>query len=204
MIRALVSLTAATVGTAGILGLLVSMNIASEPPAPREKAPTQLALVEVPRPKSKPRPRPRPRPRPTPRTVTQTPVLAAVVGGLDLGLGGSAALDLGGDDGSTGELGAMTAEAVDSLPQPTRQVPADYPARARTQGITGHVVLLLDVDARGRLTDVRVASARPPGTFDSAAMASVRRWSFTPALYGGAPVAVDDVELRIDFDLDRR
>lgn len=206
--RVLAGLATSVLGTSAVLALLVVMNgFGADPPAPPPKAPTALEVVAPPPSRPKPRPRPQPRKTPPRRADLAPPTLAAAVGGLDLGLLGGAGLDLGagaasllGDDAVT----TMTADAVDSLPTPTRQSPATYPARARAKGLTGHVVLALDIDARGRLTDARVVSAEPPGEFDDAALQTVRRWAFAPATYQGRPVAVSDVELRVDFDLERR
>lgn len=195
-------------GTFAVLGMLLLMNgLGSEPPAPPAKRATRLAVAPAPKPPRKPRPRPRPKPQRAAPTTAPIPTLAAGLGGLDLGLFGAQGLDLGtGAADLLGErpLESMTAEAVDQLPTPTRQSPATYPTRARNQGITGYVVLSLAIDARGRLGNARVDRAVPAGVFDDAALQTVRKWAFAPATYQGQPVAVSDVELRIDFDLENR
>lgn len=208
VLRTGVGLASATAGTFGVLGLLLVMNgMDRSPPEPPAKKAIAMDVAPQPKPQRKPRPKPRPRPQPSQSRPAPIPTLAAGVGGLDLGLFGAGGLDLGGAAESLlgdGDLTTMTADSVDTLPTPTRQAPASYPPRARNQGITGHVVLALDIDASGRLTDARVDSAVPPGVFDEAALQTVRRWQFAPATYQGAPVAVSGVELRIDFDLEQR
>lgn len=208
MTRVLVGLFTSLAGTLGILALLLVMNgMSHEPPEPPAKKAVVMAAAPQPKAKAKPRPKPKPKPRVQKTSATPPPTLAAGVGGLDLGLFGAAGLDLGSGAESLvgdGALSTMTVDSVDTLPVPTKQVPADYPAAARKRGLSGHVVLLLEVDERGRLVDARVQSASPPGVFDEAALAAVRRWSFQPATYQGRPVGVPDVELRMDFDLERR
>ncbi|MCB9676891.1 MAG: energy transducer TonB [Alphaproteobacteria bacterium] len=206
LVRRIVGVLGAGLGTVGVFGLLLAMNAMDRsPPKPPEARVTQLAVAPQQKPKAKPRPKPQPRKTPPRKAPPKVPTLAAGVGGLDLGLGGGG-LDLG--DATSALLGdaspsLMTADAVDTLPVPTKQVGAAYPAKARSRGITGEVVLELDIDERGRLTDARVLSARPTGVFEDAALQTVRQWAFAPATYQGRAVAVSGVALPITFDLER-
>ena len=201
----IVGLLSAFTGTSGVFLLLLAMNgVDRSPPAPPPARVTSLTPVPRAEPQQRSRPKPPPKPQPK-RSTPPPPSLLATIGGLDLGLGGRG-LDLG--DSANALLGsaeptAMTADTVDTLPTPTRQVAAAYPSTARARGLSGTVVLALDLDSRGRLTDVRVVRADPAGVFDQAAIQTVRQWSFAPATYQGAPVAVSDVELPITFSLDR-
>ncbi len=206
-VRAMFGLLGSVLGTIGVLALLLAMNgVDRSPPKPPAKKALDIRVAPQPRPKSTPRPKPRPRKTPRRKAPPKVPTLAAGVGGLDLGLLGGSGLDMG--DAANSLLGdsqpdVMTADSVDSLPVPTKQVAASYPARARTKGITGEVVLLLSVDQRGRLIDVEVASAKPPGVFEDAALQSVRQWQFAPGTYQGRAVTVTEVPLPIVFDLER-
>ena len=94
----------------------------------------------------------------------------------------------------------MTTDAVDDPPRPQRTVAPTYPARARKKGTTGEVRLSLLVGVDGRVRDVRVLSADPPGVFDDAAIAAVKQWTYTPATYEGQPVATR-VTQPVVFDL---
>lgn len=88
---------------------------------------------------------------------------------------------------------------------PTRRAPlrriADaavvYPARARARGIEGWVDVAFTVDPTGRVTDARVLSAQPAGTFDEAALDAVGRWRYAPV------PAPQDANVRLRFQLDR-
>jgi TonB family protein len=79
---------------------------------------------------------------------------------------------------------------------------AIYPPQARAEGIEGYVVVRYDVDAEGRVHNVRVASAAPPDVFDEAAVQAVSRWRFTPAQQHGEPRPVANLESRLEFNLD--
>ncbi len=63
---------------------------------------------------------------------------------------------------------------------------AEYPP-----GVAGaaRVVLEVDIDTRGEVSAVRVATPAQPG-FDEAALAAARKLRFEPALQGGQPIAV--------------
>jgi TonB family protein len=63
---------------------------------------------------------------------------------------------------------------------------AEYPPGAAG---AARVVLEVDIDARGEVSAVRVATPAQPG-FDEAALAAARKLRFEPALQGGQPVAV--------------
>ncbi|UWX03758.1 energy transducer TonB [Pseudoxanthomonas sp. NC8] len=68
-------------------------------------------------------------------------------------------------------------------------MPPKYPVEAAQNGIAGEVILLVDIDADGRVTDVQVEKATPPGVFDANTIAAARQWRFEPALRDGRPVA---------------
>jgi protein TonB len=68
-----------------------------------------------------------------------------------------------------------------------------YPAEARRAGLAGKVVLLLTLDAAGRVKDARVLE-EPGAGLGEAAREGARAFRFEPARRGGAPV-----ETRIRF-----
>lgn len=53
-----------------------------------------------------------------------------------------------------------------------RMPPPSYPASAFENNQSGEVVLRVDVDAQGKVSDVRVLSATNPGVFDAASIAA--------------------------------
>ncbi len=208
MLRRLAGAITSLGGTAGVFGLVLTMNALDRgPPEPPEKA---AVAFDTPPPPDKPKAKKR-KPPPQKRTPPKappppTPMVATAVGGLDLGLFGGSAIDL--SDAAAGLVGdasdvVMSADAVDDLPVPVARSAPAYPAAARAKGVTGVVTLSIEVDARGGVADVRVLSASPPGTFDDAAVRAVRSWRFQPATYQGTPVAVR-VEQTLKFDLERK
>ncbi|SBV36692.1 TonB family protein [uncultured Stenotrophomonas sp.] len=87
------------------------------------------------------------------------------------------------------------------IPAVGRMPPPSYPREAYQNGITGKVVLVIDVAADGTPADVRVESAQPQGVFDAASVAAAKQWKFTPAMKDGKPVA-GAVRVPIWYDLD--
>ncbi|HET8818715.1 MAG TPA: TonB family protein [Xanthomonadaceae bacterium] len=79
--------------------------------------------------------------------------------------------------------------------------PPRYPAEAIAQGITGEVVLLIDIDAQGHPTAVAVERAEPAGVFEAEAAAAAWKWTFTPAVENGRPVA-SQVRVPVRFEAD--
>ncbi len=66
-------------------------------------------------------------------------------------------------------------------------VHAAYPAEAAAAGLDGVVVLKLDIDTSGHVTDVAVAESAGHG-FDAAASEAARQFEFEPASRDGVPV----------------
>jgi len=67
-------------------------------------------------------------------------------------------------------------------------VDADYPAEAEQQALEGNVVLVLDIDASGHVTNASVSQSAGHG-FDEAAVAAAKQFTFKPATRGGKPIA---------------
>jgi len=93
-------------------------------------------------------------------------------------------------------------EAVepDTTAVPRRRPSPTYPAEARRRGIEGYVVVRMRVGADGRVTDVVVVDADPPGVFDESARRAANSYLFSPARSGGRSVATT-LEQRIVFRL---
>lgn len=91
-------------------------------------------------------------------------------------------------------LSPLAADAGEAKPAPTlvapevqEQMPAIYPAEARTAGREARVVVLATIAKDGRVTAVELAeSAGEP--FDSAALAAARQWRFSPAQSAGQAI----------------
>ncbi len=102
--------------------------------------------------------------------------------------------------------GAARSEAASSA-KPSKLEPpelitfqeAAYPPEAVAERLTADVVLQLDIDAQGRVTDARVQAPVGHG-FDEAAREAALRFVFRPALRGGAPV-ISRILYRYSFTL---
>ncbi len=78
-------------------------------------------------------------------------------------------------------------EEVDEPPKIATLVKPTYPPLALKARIGGIVVLRVLVSEKGLPLDVQIARKAPAG-LDTAAVAAVRRWTFTPPRKGGVPV----------------
>jgi TonB family protein len=102
-------------------------------------------------------------------------------------------------DGTRG-LPAADAPGI-TKPQATHAERPIYPRSAYDARIEGTVSLEFVIEADGRLGDLRVVAAPHPD-FASAAVTCARAWRFTPAMQGGAPIAVV-ATMELAFDLQR-
>ncbi len=95
--------------------------------------------------------------------------------------------------------------AFDSAPQPLGpNAPPAYPEASRRARESGTVLLHLDLDADGRVTNHSIARSSGSARLDAAAAQAVARWRFAPATRAGQPVACS-IDLPIEFVLrDRR
>jgi TonB family protein len=75
------------------------------------------------------------------------------------------------------------------MPRQTKFVEAAYPEGAKAEGLQGDVVLVLDVDKAGKVTNATVRQALGHG-FDEAAQAAALGFEFEPATRDGKPIAV--------------
>jgi len=78
-------------------------------------------------------------------------------------------------------------------------VPADYPAEALAAKLTGQVILRLDLDVEGHVTQAVVDTPAGHG-FDEAAQAACMKFVFRPALRDGKPTPAR-ILYRYDFTL---
>jgi len=105
------------------------------------------------------------------------------------------------------------ADRPKSAPKPTATVPRDrspvplptnrkpeYPSRALRSGVEGSVSVLIEINARGVPTDVRVVSRRGERSrdLDRAVLNAARDWRFEPARRNGRAVP-GEVILPVDF-----
>lgn len=81
-------------------------------------------------------------------------------------------------------------DAVDEPPRPVGERARTYPAEALALQVEGYVRLRIRIDQQGRVQEVRVMDASPPGVFDASAVEDARRWRFVPARHQGQAVEV--------------
>jgi len=85
---------------------------------------------------------------------------------------------------------------------PLIRTTANYPSRALARGIEGFVELSFTVNRFGSVVDPVVINAVPEGMFERAALQSIGRWKYSPAMSNGEPVETYDVRQRIVFQID--
>ena len=113
------------------------------------------------------------------------PVSAPIPGAAAAGAGGSAAA-AGADP-----AGSLTTPAVAvSKPSPS------YPALAKQQRVAGTVVVIGQVDEKGRVAKATAVSG--PTLLRSAAEAAMLRWRFKPATRDGISIQ-SEVTVRFEF-----
>ena len=78
--------------------------------------------------------------------------------------------------------------------------PPKYPPAAARAGIQGTVILIIDVDASGNVTNVAVEKSSRNRDLDRAAMDAARKWRFNPGKSGAQSVA-GRVRVPVDFKM---
>ncbi len=91
------------------------------------------------------------------------------------------------------------AQVLTRAPELQQFVQAEYPPDAEAAGMTGSVLLEIDIGEAGEVLDARVIGPAGNG-FDEAAVAAVKQFVFSPAEIDEKPAAVT-IEYRYDFQL---
>jgi protein TonB len=92
---------------------------------------------------------------------------------------------------------------LDVQPRALREIVPDYPDEADRQRLTGKVRLQLKLEADGRISDIDVVSATPPGVFDESEIQAFREALFAPAQKNGRPVRAQ-VVIEVLYDWEGR
>ena len=79
--------------------------------------------------------------------------------------------------------------------------PAKFPRKALRLAKDGYVLIEFYIDTDGSVIDPYVLEGEPAGLFNRAAMKSIRKWIYEPSTYDGVPVQVNDVQVKINFNL---
>jgi len=72
--------------------------------------------------------------------------------------------------------------------------PPRYPALAHQRGWHGTVLLVVKIDASGRVTAVEIEKSSGYQLLDAAAAGAVRRWRYKPAVGRNGPVATEELQ----------
>jgi protein TonB len=90
----------------------------------------------------------------------------------------------------------------DTPPSPTLNPMPSYPAKFKSSGIQGVVVLDVQILKDGSVGDIKVIKSllSEPGGLDDAAETAVRKWLFKPAMKDSKPVE-SRVNIPISFSL---
>lgn len=86
------------------------------------------------------------------------------------------------------DLTYYSARDLDVQPRALREIRPEYPSEADRQKLSGTLRLQLKLEADGRVSDVDVVSATPPGLFEKSAIRAFRDARFVPAQKNGRPV----------------
>ena len=89
---------------------------------------------------------------------------------------------------SSVDLTYYNARDLDVQPHALRIIRPDYPIAADRQKVSGTLRLQLKLEADGRVSDIDVVSANPPGLFEESAIKAFRDARFVPAQKNGRPV----------------
>ncbi len=101
------------------------------------------------------------------------------------------------------DLAYYGAREVDVLPRALREIRPEYPTEADRRRVSGNVRLQLKLEADGRVSDVEVLEANPPGLFEESALAAFRQARFSPAQRNGRPVRARIV-IDVEYDYEGR
>lgn len=99
------------------------------------------------------------------------------------------------------DLTYYSTREVDVPPRALHDIVPGYPQVAEREARTGKVRLRLKLEADGRVSDVEVIGADPPGLFEESARAAFAAARFSPAYRGGKPVRVEML-IEVAYDLE--
>lgn len=99
---------------------------------------------------------------------------------------------------------AAPATGSDTLPQASidnasrMSNPPVYPVDVQKEGVTGMVVMIVDVAIDGSVSAAKIDRSAGDQRLDASALDAVKKWKFMPAMRNGKPV-VSQVRVPVDF-----
>lgn len=82
-----------------------------------------------------------------------------------------------------------TGSGQNANPKPIVRVEPIYPRMAKTQGITGSVVVEFTITTTGEVENIQIIKADPEDVFEEAVEQALAQWQFSPQLEHGVAVA---------------
>lgn len=82
-----------------------------------------------------------------------------------------------------------------------KSVPPRYPERARAEGVTGSVIMIVLIDKDGHVEDVKPVAGH--AELVESAVYAVQHWKYKPFLLNGVPVPVE-TQVTVNFTIVRR
>jgi protein TonB len=101
------------------------------------------------------------------------------------------------------DLAYYSVRDLDVQPRALREIVPEYPYDADRQHLSGQVRVQLKLEADGRVSDLEVVSASPPGVFESSTLKALRTARFAPARKDGRPVRARMV-ITVEYDWEGR
>lgn len=92
------------------------------------------------------------------------------------------------------------AQEVDVHPTALQVIQPSYPEKAADANVTGSVVLVLLLDESGKVQELSVAEANPPGMFEQSALDAFRNARFAPAQRHGR-VVKSRMRIKVTYEL---
>ena len=89
---------------------------------------------------------------------------------------------------------------VDVHPTALQNIQPFYPDEAASANVTGSVVLLLLLDESGKVQELSVEEANPPGIFEQSALDAFRNARFSPAQRNGR-VVKSRMRIKVAYEL---
>ena len=109
-------------------------------------------------------------------------------------------IDTGGMNVSLGGVGAMRR---DGEATPIVRIEPKYPVQAARDGKEGWVRLSFTINEVGGVDDVEVIEADPKRIFDREAKRALRKWKYKPKIVEGKPQKQFNMQVQLDFKLDK-
>jgi len=188
----------------GLFGLMYSVIKGSHAGLEKKEALPTIDFVRLKRDsevesisRRKPPPPPPAPPPPSKMKVVADAVSAPGMSGLEI-----PNLNLKADVGGEAMIGTkgVGAGMFDGEMIPLNCPPPTMPSDARRAGLTGYVVVLIDITADGSFKTAKILESQPKGLFDAAVITSIQRCKFKPTVKDGVPVAAQG-KRRFNFGL---